>query len=689
MRAQYQHLFALPWHPAPCEHRSMRRAPLLPWMLVAVAAGLMLAGAVLNALAGAHGEPWWQSALWVVATLASAGVGGLIALRRRGHPIGWLLLVNALLLASAGAAEGYAQYAVLEQPGALPGAQWAVLWDQSGWPLMFGVLTAIVFVFPDGRLPSPRYRRVARIAAFALAVFLVLSFLDPEPLEAPFEHVDRPLPSLPAAFAFLWPLALLGFLSGLVAAAASARSRFRRAAGIERLQLKWLALTAALVPVTLLICFASALLAAGVEERSAFSALFVFMLGAIPASIGVAVLRYRLYDIDRVINRTLVYGALTLLLAATYAATTLVLATALGERSAWVTASATLLAAAAFRPLRGRLQDAVDRRFSRARHDGLRRIREFLEELRAGLIAPEAAEPLLRDVLSDPALELRFWLPESEIYVDGHGHRVSDRPGDERVHTPVLRAGAPLGMVVHHAVDEERPRVLREVVEAAGLAIEIARLRVELRRQLEEVRASRARIVSAGYEERRRIERDLHDGAQQRMVSIGLALRHAQHELGSSKHPASRIIDATVDEIDVALEELRELARGVRPSQLDHGLAAALRELAARASLPVEVKADGVRFPLDLEAAAYFIATEGLTNAVKHAQASCVRLCAERVDGKLMVSVSDDGIGGATAVDGSGLRGLSDRVQAHGGTLQVDSVRGHGTTLVAELPCAS
>ncbi len=667
----------------------MRRGSRLAWFLAGVAAGLATFGCVLTALARTYGEPWWQSALGVVAVLASGGVGLLITLARRGHPIGWLLLVNAVLLAGVGVAQGYAQYALLEQPGALPGAEWAVLWDQAVWPVLFAILTAIVLVFPDGRLPSPRYRWVALGAAIAFVVFVALGLFDPEPFEAPFADVERPLPALPEAVAVLWPLALLGMLGGLVAAVKAARLRFRRAVGIERLQLKWLALTASLVPVTLLICVAGVVLADGVEDRDVFNALFFFMLGAVPSSIGVAVLRYRLYDIDRVINRTLVYGGLTLTLAATYAATTLVLGTALGEQSAWITASATLLAAAAFRPLRGHLQDAVDRRFSRARYDGLRRIREFLENLRAGLIAPEAAEPLLRDVLSDPELELRFWLPESEIYVNAHGHAVNDLPGDERVQTPVLRAGVPLGMVVHHVVDEERPGLLQEVVEAAGLAIEIARLRVELRRQLEEVQASRARIVSAGYEERRRIERDLHDGAQQRLVSIGLALRHAQHELGSAKHNASQIIDATVDEIDIALEELRELARGVRPSQLDHGLAAALRELAARAPLPVEVKADGARLPPDLEAAAYFIATEGLTNAVKHAQASCVRLCAERVNGKLLVTVSDDGVGGASTTGGSGLRGLADRVQAHGGTLQVNSTQGHGTTLVAELPCAS
>ncbi len=565
-----------------------------------------------------------------------------------------------------------------------------MLWDQSSWPLLFALLTAIVFVFPDGRLPPGALAARGRSPPPPFALFLVAQLLRSRALRGAVRGVDRPLPALPDAATVLWPLALLGMLAGLVGAALAARARFRRAAGIERLQLKWLALTATLVPATL----AHLRRRRGgspTASRTAdlFNALFLFMLAALPTSIGVAVLRYRLYDIDRVINRTLVYGVLTLLLGATYAVATLVLGTALDSGSAWVTAISTLLAAAAFTPLRARVQDAVDRRFSRARYDGLRRIRAFLEELRAGIVAPEAAEPLLRDVLSDPGLELRFWLPESEIYVDGSGRAASDDPEDGRVRTPVTRAGVPLGMVVHNAVDEERSGALQEVVEAAGLAIEIARLRVELRRQLAEVEASRARIVSAGYEERRRIERDLHDGAQQRLVSIGLALRHAQHELGAPAHEANRILDLTVDEVGLALDELRELARGVRPSQLDHGLAAALRELAARAPLAVEVKADGERLAPDLEAAAYFIASEGLTNAVKHAQASRVRLCAERVNGNLVVSVSDDGVGGAAAAGGSGLRGLSDRVAAHGGTLAVDSPAGQGTTLVAELPCAS
>lgn len=667
----------------------MGRSSLWPWVLAAVAVVLGAFASVLSALAGAHGEPWWQNALALTAVLASGGVGLLVALRRPGHPIGWLLQVNACVLASIGVAEGYGAYALQEQPGALPGPEWAVLWEQSSWPLLFAALIAIAYVFPDGRLPSPRWRRMAVVSVAAFGAFLVLSFFDPEPFEAPYEGVDKPLPGLPEAFQVLWPLAMLGVVASLVAGVQAIRVRFRRAQGIERLQLKWLAYTAALIPATLLVCLAGSLLADGVEDKDLFNALFFFMLGAIPTSVGVAVLRYRLYDIDRVINRTLVYGVLTVLLAAAYGAATLLIGTAVGSGSAWSTAGATLLVAVGFRPLRGRVQDVVDRRFSRARYAARQRIAGFLEDLRAGGAPPEAIEPLLAEVLSDPRLELRFFLPESELYVDARGRPAGADADDGRVRTPVTRAGTPLGMVLHSAVDEEeRSGLLEEVVEAAGLAIEIARLRVALRRQLDEVEASRARIVSAGYEERRRLERDLHDGAQQRLVSIGLALRHAQHELGVAPDKAGASIEGAVSEVGVAIEELRELARGVRPAQLDAGLTAALNELAARAPVPVEVRSGNERFPHEIEAAAYFIASEGLTNAVKHSDAGRVTLSAGRTNGRLVISVSDDGVGGASpSSGGSGLRGLSDRVEAHGGTFAIESEPNHGTVITAELPC--
>jgi signal transduction histidine kinase len=229
------------------------------------------------------------------------------------------------------------------------------------------------------------------------------------------------------------------------------------------------------------------------------------------------------------------------------------------------------------------------------------------------------------------------------------------------------------------------PGLLDEVLTRAGLAIEIARLRAEVRHQLAEVEASRARIVAAGYEERRRLERDLHDGAQQRLVSVGLALRNAQFQLGDS--PVIRTIDAAVEQITVAIADLRELANGIRPASLDNGLEMALRELASRTPLPVDVYAGPERFPTDVEATAYFVACEALTNAVKHSAATGVELHAQPRDGYLVMTVRDDGIGGAQPSRGTGLRGLFDRVAAQGGRIRIESHQGTGTTVIAELPC--
>jgi signal transduction histidine kinase len=346
--------------------------------------------------------------------------------------------------------------------------------------------------------------------------------------------------------------------------------------------------------------------------------------------------------------------------------------------------------AVAFRPLRAALQDLVDRRFSRARYEATQRVSEFLERLRAGQSAPEEIEPLLRELLSDPELELRFFLPASELYVDTAGMPVYDDPADTRVRTPVLRAGAPVALVLHRPTGPERPDPLVTLVEAGGLAVEIARLRVELRRQLAEVQASRARIVAAGNAERRRIERDLHDGAQQRLVSIGLRLRHAQHELGSGQPAhADETLERAVTELALAIDGLRELAHGLPPAQLDAGLDPALRELAVRAPLPVQVHTTPERFSVGLEAAAYFVACEGLTNAIKHSNATGVVLSAERTNSQLIVRVTDDGVGGAVDKLGGGLRGLHDRVAAHGGSLRVESTPDRGTILTAELPCGS
>ena len=653
----------------------------LPWVAAAGLVLVLVAAAVLDGMSG-HGSSAAAVAGWCVVTLVPIAFGLLVATRRPGHPIGWLLLADGAVLALMGFADAYARYSVLGHPGALPGGAWAVVVADRAWPMLFVGATAIAWVFPDGRLPSPRWRTWAIGAALSYAGLIVCTVLEDEPFSDPFAAVARPLPDVPMSVIGV-PLALcaLGSVGALVGAVLAVRSRLRRASGIERQQLRWLAYAAGLVPLAVAICLLE--VAVTGEDGPIALAGGIFALTAVPAGVGVAILRYRLYEIDRLINRTLVYALLTAALAAVFAAISLGIGVAVGSGSTLATAAATLAVALLFGPLRARAQLLVDRRFDRARYAGLRTVEHFLEELRAGRAAPEATGAMLAEALGDPELELRFRL-DGDVEVDAAGRAVAglDRPG--RMRTPVRRGDLALATVVHDPALAERPDLLDSTIGAAGLAIEIARLRVEVRRQLAEVEASRARIVTAGYEERRRLERDLHDGAQQRLVSIGLALRHLQHRL-----PEPEPLDPVVDEVARAIDELRELARGVRPAGLDDGLGHALRELAGRSQLKTRVEATDERFEDRIETAAYFVASEALANAGKHARATSVAIAATRRNGSLVVRIRDDGVGGATPSEGSGLAGITDRIAALGGSVSVTSPPGEGTVIVAELPCGS
>ncbi len=662
----------------------MRARRIAAWATVFLTLGGAACALVLDSLASPHGSGVWTNAAYLSATFASSGVGLVLATRRDDNVIGWLLLANGLVLAFNGVSTGYANYGVLAHPGA-PGAEWAVLFNDRGWPTLFMAVTAIAFVFPDGRLPSPRWRPIAIGAVLAFGLLLVVSMFSTDPYAAPFEGVDSPLPRLPAAVvAVAFLIGGLGVLASLVAAALAVRTRLRRSRGVERLQLKWVAYAAALIPAAVVASTIEGAFTDGDGPVTLF--VTVAVLIAIPAAIGVAVMRYRLYDIDRLINRTLVYVALTAGLAATYAAVALSLGVGIGGGSTLPTAAATLAVALVFAPLRSRIKLLVDRRFDRARYEGLRIVESYLEDLRAGRAAPEATGSVLAEALADPSLQLLFWLPDAGVHVDASGRAVDEEDGPARARTPVRRGAFHLATVVHDVALGDRPDLLESVIEAAGLAIEIGRLRVEVRRQLAEVEESRARIVTAGYEERRRLERDLHDGAQQRLVSIGLAIRHVQARLPSAS-PEAGDLDGAVAEVGRAIEELRELARGIRPAGLDDGLAPALRGLALRSPLPTTVDATEERFEDHVETAAYFVASEALANAAKHARASLATVDVASRSGTLVLTVTDDGGGGALASAGSGLAGITDRVAALGGTLRVVSPAGAGTVVTAELPC--
>jgi signal transduction histidine kinase len=296
----------------------------------------------------------------------------------------------------------------------------------------------------------------------------------------------------------------------------------------------------------------------------------------------------------------------------------------------------------------------------------------------------------LAGALGDPTLELAYWLPEHERYVDAAGHEMRlPEPGGPRAVTEIEQEGRRIAALVHDAALLDQPELVRAAGAAAALALENERLDAELRARYEELRASRARLVEASDAARRRIERDLHDGAQQRFVSLALTLRLARNRLDPDSEAAG-LVDRGLEELDAGLSELRELARGIHPAVLsERGLAPALESLAARAPVPVEVSVlPARRLPLPVETAAYFLVAEALTNVARYAQASEADVAITRENGRAVIEVRDDGVGGADPGSGSGLRGIADRVAALDGRLHVESPVGGGTVVRAEIPVA-
>jgi signal transduction histidine kinase len=314
-----------------------------------------------------------------------------------------------------------------------------------------------------------------------------------------------------------------------------------------------------------------------------------------------------------------------------------------------------------------------------------RGVRSLVARL-ADLRQPADLRDALADALGDPTLHLAFWLPEQERYVDASGAPMVVGVGQQV--TEIERDGRHIAAIVHDRELDEHAETVRAAGAATALLLENQRLDAELRAHIVELRASRARIVEAGDTERRRLERNLHDGAQARLVTLALNLRLGRggFEDGS---PAATLVDAAIDEVRESLNELRELARGIHPPVLsERGLEPALRVLTSRVPVPVEFVGglDG-RLPVPVETAAYFVVSEALTNIAKYAEAGQATVRVEHIDGHLLLEVSDDGVGGARVDGGSGLRGLADRVAAVGGALDVESPPGQGTRLRARLPC--
>jgi signal transduction histidine kinase len=313
---------------------------------------------------------------------------------------------------------------------------------------------------------------------------------------------------------------------------------------------------------------------------------------------------------------------------------------------------------------------------------------DLLLEMRAEPAPADLRDALAR-ALRDPSLMLAYWLPEYGSWADVDG-REMDVPdtGNGRATTVIDRDGEPVAALLHDASLREEPELLDAVSAAAGISLDNARLHAELAARLDELRGSRVRVIEAGQKERQRLERDLHDGAQQRLVALSLELTLLKKSLDDDPEASSRIEHAR-DEIALSLEELRDIAHGLHPAVVSgHGLDVALESLAARAPVPVRLTVElEDRLPEQLEVAAYYLISESLANIGKHAQASSAAISVERLDGVVVVEIVDDGVGGADTERGSGLRGLADRVEALDGRLRVWTPLGQGTRVRAEIPC--
>ena len=312
---------------------------------------------------------------------------------------------------------------------------------------------------------------------------------------------------------------------------------------------------------------------------------------------------------------------------------------------------------------------------------------DLLVEMRADPAPSELRDALAR-ALRDPSLELAYWLPEYESWSDLEGRPVELPVGGRRAVTVIDRDGEQVAALIHDPSLIDEPELLAAVKAAAAIALENARLNAELHARLDELRGSRARIVEATQRERQRLERNLHDGAQQRLVALSLELKLLETRF--AKDPEAKdAVDAVRNELAESLQELRELARGIHPAVVTgHGLAVALESVAARSPVPVRLDVSlEERMPEAVEVAAYYLIAESLTNVAKYAEASSASVVVARADGDLVVEVVDDGIGGADSEAGSGLRGLADRVEALDGRLRVWSPHGGGTRVRAEIPC--
>ena len=606
--------------------------------------------------------PWWFVAELIVCVPALV-LGLLVSREGTGGIVGALLSAAGLVPVLLGVFDVLGVVAAANpDSGAVANSVHQA--TSGAWMLLFLPFALLLLVFPDGRLTSRRWRLAAIGLPVVVVVFCLMAAGNPE--------LDRVVSATSVVAAV--------FLALLVACACSTVIRYRGASGKVRIQLRWLALSAATIPLTPLIGWAGYLV---LGDTDAVIVGLLAMFIAIPAAVAVAIFRHDLYDVDRAImttaaNLVVIAGILVVVAAASVLAG--LVASSASTIIAVVVAAITALALG---PSRRAAERWVGRHLYPARDRSLRAIDDLLVRVHAGQAPPEDLQSVLRAALRDPGLQVGYRVPGSDGMREIDGTQVVHRTNAASIRLFERE----IGLIV--PADRAAARPARDVASAAALLVEMVRLRLELASAVEEVAASRERLLRASYSERRRLEQDLHDGAQQRLVSLGMALRLAQRHLDDPVMSLSGTLDAAVAEIGTAVAELRQIAHGLRPSSLDDGLAAALTNLSRSSAIPMELDIDVSALPDLVSTTAYFVANEAVANAIKHSEAATLAVRVRAADGLVNVTISDDGLGGAAVRPGSGLAGLLDRVAAVGGGLRVASPLGGGTVVEAVIPCGS
>jgi signal transduction histidine kinase len=701
----------------PTRDRRVALARLLGVLTLAgFAVGLLFT--VLDAIQGSAGTGDPVGDLMYVVSFASFPViGYVIATRRPENAIGWLMLGMGAFFGLSATISSLGWY--LFHAGRDAGLVFLAIDSPSWVPVVVLPITFVILLFPDGHLPSPRWRWFAWPVGVSLAIVYLAILLDPTTFEdSELSSYANPIgiealaPILEATQALILviPIAVLGSLAGLVV-------RFRRSSGVERLQMRWLlsaaAVVAILYSVTIVVSIGGGW---GTGDEPGWLLVLqgaaVVSFALIPIAIGVSVLRYRLFDLDLVINKALLVGALAVFITVVYVAIVVGVGTLVGSQaSPFLSAVAAAVVALAFQPLRRRAQRIADRLVYGKRATPYEVLSEFSEHVghtyandellpRMARALAEGTGAARADVWVRSGEELR---PEAAWPADAAalpGRPVAGAEGEvtgTSMFEPVRHQGELLGALSI----EKRPgeslaateeKLVADLAAQAGLVLRNAGLTQELLRTIEELRTSRQRLVTAQDEERRKLERNLHDGAQQRFVALTVKLGLLGRLVERDPSQAKEIAEQLQGDATEALEELRDLARGIYPPLLaDKGLVAALESQARKSAVEVVIEADGIgRYAREAEAAVYFSCLEALQNVAKYASASRATVSLSDGDGRLRFEVADDGVGFDPQASsyGTGLQGIADRLAALDGELQIRSAPGSGTTLSGSLPVA-